>query len=176
MLYRWKGSIPSATEQSGDWGQPLLPHGATRLPQAMQGPPAAPFTMDEGCGGGPVTLHLPAGAAGAGLHGHPLPLQDVGGWWGRGGLPAHPEAALTPRHSMEPSQGLTCMGTSNCSLPVTHAGRADGAAPSLRAHGAGQGERRPGGTRRVRAWRFMLPSPFLSSSTTSVAADSPAAL
>lgn len=77
-----------------------------------QGPPAAPrLTLDEGCGGVPVTLHLPAGAAAARLRGHSLPLQDVGGHRGRRGLPVHPEAALAPGHGPEPGQGLTCMGT-----------------------------------------------------------------
>lgn len=68
-----------------------------------------PLTLDKGCGGCPITLHLPARAAVPRLCCHPLPLQHVGDHWGQRCLPVHPEAALTPGHGPEPSQGLTFM-------------------------------------------------------------------
>lgn len=88
-------------------------------------PPRNPLlTLDEGRGGGPIALHLPAGAAVAGLRGHPLPLQHVGGHRGPGCLPVHPEASFTCGYGPEPSQGLTCVGTA---MGL----RAEGSSPAL---------------------------------------------
>lgn len=78
--------------------------------QGVRVPRQPSLTLDKGCGGCPVTLHLPARAAVPRLCCHPLPFQDVGDHWGQRCLPVHPEAALAPWHGPEPGQGLTCMG------------------------------------------------------------------
>lgn len=111
---------PQPRAQERSWG--------TKPCRAGWDPPEPPqnplLTLDEGRGGGPIALHLPAGAAAAGLRGHPLPLQHVGGHRGPGCLPVHPEASFTCGYGPEPSQGLTCVGTATGL-------RAEGSSPAL---------------------------------------------
>lgn len=136
------------------------------------------LTLDEGRGGSPITLHLPAGAAATGLRGHPLPLQDVRGHWDPRWLPVHPEAVLTPGHSPEPSQGLTCVGTTSRDdgrgeHPCCLLGRPPVAQTQLESSGSCWGSSRASGGC---GGSDVLLSPFLSSRTTSVTAPLPAAL
>lgn len=154
--------------------------------QGVRAPWQPPLTLDKGCGGCPIVLYLPARAAVLGHCCHLLPLQDVGDHWGRRCLPVHPEAVLTPGHGPEPGQGLTCTGQAAIISEMVGEGSTSPTSPSVcpalesalsspwlcTPWQPARGEQSPGDTQRFRA----LPSPFLSRSTTSVGADSPAAL